>query len=114
MNKNVFWHVVLISFRRVASSEVREKVFALYQTLATDCGGISAGILYWKVAHNLDMRKEVHLVEIAVFRDGEAFQAFRRHPKHQELTGILEDVADWQVGDVVGEAFSPRDLDTAV
>lgn len=49
---------------------------------------------------NLDLRKKVHLVEIAMFKDNEALQAFRVHPKHRELTDMLSKVADWQVGDL--------------
>jgi len=97
------WHVVLISFRDSASESVRQEVYERYQTLDRDCGGIDAGIVLWKVDRNLDLRKKVHLVEIAVFKDNEALQRFRVHPKHQELTDILREFADWQVGDIIIE-----------
>lgn len=94
------WHVVLIGFKPGASEEIKQEIYERYQSLAKDCGGKEAGILFWTVGHNLDLRKNVHLVEIAVFSDDEAMQNFRNHPKHKELTDILCKVADWQVGDI--------------
>jgi hypothetical protein len=93
-------HVALISFRPCTPPELQEKIFNTYQTVAEDCGGVSAGILEFQVGKNLDLRKGVHLVEFAEFRDNEALQAFRVHPKHKALTDILREVADWQVGDI--------------
>jgi hypothetical protein len=95
------WHVVLISFNESASEAHRQEVCDRYQTLAVECGGAEAGILFFKVEHNLDLRKGVHLVEIAVFTDNDALQKFRVHPKHKELTDVLCQVADWQVGDAL-------------
>jgi hypothetical protein len=95
------WHTVLISFKTETPEEVRQEIYDRYQTLDKDCGGVGAGILFWEVKRNLDTRKNVHLVEIAVFTNNDALQAFRRHPKHKELTDILCKVADWQVGDIV-------------
>lgn len=100
MNTFLF-HTVLISFTEKATEEQRVKVYDLYQTLAEDCGGRAAGILYFKVDHNLDLRKNVHLVELAVFTDNEALQKFRTHEAHKEVTDILREIADWQVGDVL-------------
>ncbi|OGG45180.1 hypothetical protein A2673_03765 [Candidatus Kaiserbacteria bacterium RIFCSPHIGHO2_01_FULL_50_13] len=98
--KTFLWHQVLISFRDTASEAVKREVYERYQTLDKDCGGEAAGILFWKVDWNLDVRKGVHLVEIAVFRDDAALQAFRVHPKHKEITDIVREVSDWQVGDL--------------
>ncbi len=97
----VLWHVVLISFRPETPEEVRESVYECYQTLAEKCGGREAGIVSFTVERNLDLRKGIHLVELAVFRDDAAFQAFRAHPEHTKITDVLRDVADWQVGDFV-------------
>ena len=110
------WHVVLISFHPNAPKKWCEEVYNRYQTLAADCGGREAGIIFFKVEQNLDLRKGVHLVEIAVFRDNEALQQFRVHPKHKELTDILCKIADWQVGDIVSPLPTPvplrvKDLD---
>src|SRR3989338_249902 len=53
------------------------------------------------VERNLDLRKGVHLVELAIFRDDAALQAFRAHPEHTKITDVLREIADWQVGDFV-------------
>jgi hypothetical protein len=97
----VLWHIVLISFKSDAPEAVRQEVYERYQTLAEECGGEKEGILLFKVEHNLDLRKNVHLIEIAVFRSDEDLQRFRVHPKHKEITDILCSIADWQVGDIV-------------
>lgn len=93
-------HVVLISFRECATVEQRQTIYDRYQTLNEDCGGKNAGILYWKVEHNHDLRKNVHLVEIAIFTGNEALQAFRAHPKHVAMGETLRTIADWYVGDI--------------
>lgn len=114
--QDVLWHVVLISFHGNAPEAVRQEVYQRYQTLAEECGGEDAGILLFKVEQNLDLRKNVHLVEIAAFRSNEDLQLFRVHPKHKELTDILCTVADWQVGDIEfavppPKPLQPKDLD---
>ena len=96
----VLWHVVLISFRPDTPESVKREVYERYQTLDQECGGKKAGILFWRVDWNLDLRKNIHLVEIALFSSNEALQTFRKHPKHTEIANILRDVADWQVGDI--------------
>mgnify|MGYP001608183030 CR=1 FL=1 len=93
-------HVVLISFKPETPEETKQWIYQKYQTLEQDCGSKDAGILYWRVQENLDLRKGVHLVEVAVYTDNDALQAFRNHPKHKEITDVLRDVADWQVGDI--------------
>ncbi len=98
--KTPLWHVVLISFRLDATETTKQEVYDRYQTLDKDCGGRDAGILFWRVEHNLDLRKNAHLVEIAIFEDDAALQRFRAHPKHRELTNILRETADWWVGDI--------------
>ena len=103
IEKGVLWHVVLISFREGVPEAKRREIFDRYQTLAEDCGGENAGILLWRVGWNLDLRKKVHLVEIAIFENDAALQAFRKHPKHTELTVILREIADWWVGDIPAE-----------
>lgn len=97
------WHVVLISFRPDVSEKDQQEIYNRFQTLDQDCGGKAAGILFWRLGHNLDLRKNVHLVEIAVFKDNDALQNFRQHPKHKEITDILSKIADWWVGDITAE-----------
>lgn len=102
MKQNKFWHVVLVSFKPETSEAMKQKVYGLYQTLAEDCGGKKAGVLFWKVGWNLDLRKNIHLVEIAIFENSGAFQKFQAHPKHKELASIVKETADWKVGDILG------------
>ena len=97
------WHVMLIAFREDATPEVRQKVYDLYQVMGEDCGGKEAGILFWKVDHNLDLRKGVQLVEIGIFEDAAALERFKNHQKHHEMAASLRDVADWKTGDIMAE-----------
>ena len=105
MGIETLWHVAFISFRPGTPETVKQEVYDRYQTMDEDCGGRDAGILFWKVKHNLDLRKNVHLVEIAIFEDDAPLQRFRAHPKHKELTDILREVADWWVGDIPADSL---------
>lgn len=102
--KTELLHTALISFYEGTPEELKQKMFNLYQTLAKDCGGADAGIFDFRVGWNKDRRTKVgrvwDLVEFAVFRDDAALQAFRQHPKHQELAALLRTCADWVVGDL--------------
>jgi len=95
-------HVVLIKFKDGTPDSVKQDIYDRYQTLGDDCGGRDAGILSWMVKKNLDLRKGISLVEIAIFTDSDALQKFRVHPKHVEIADILQHVADWFVGDIMG------------
>ena len=101
--EKVLWHVVLISFRPHILESVRQEIYDSYQRIAKECGSEEAGILFFNVEKNLDPRKNIHLVEIAVFRDNAALQAFRTHPRHTQLTNVLKEIADWWVGDINGD-----------
>lgn len=104
----MLWHVVLISFRPDAPQSAKDETWKRYQTLDVDCGGYDAGILYWKVGYNRDLRikdvgklvgSRIDLIEISIFMNNDALQTFRTHPKHKKLTRILTEIADWMVGD---------------
>lgn len=99
--KDKLHHVVLIKFHEGVSREIQEEIFSRYQTLAEDCGGAGAGILFFKVDWNRDLRKGVQLVERAIFEDDDALQRFREHPAHKDLADKLRQCADWWVGDTV-------------
>jgi len=98
---NGLFHTVLITFKEGTLPETKNTIYHLYQTLARNCGGKEAGILFWKVDWNLDKRKNVELVEVAIFENNETFQTFRSHPSHQQIVTLLAQVADWQVGDIM-------------
>jgi hypothetical protein len=100
--QNGFYHIILISFKPETSEAIREEVYNRYQTLGEECGGADAGILFWSVQKNLDQRKNIHLVEFAVFKDQEALDNLKKHPKHAELVkDFLIQYADWQIGDFI-------------
>jgi len=98
-SQTILRYIVLISFKPGVLSDIREKVYRHYQTLGEKCGGKKAGILDWRVEHNLDLRKGVHLVEVAVFKNNKSLQTYRRHPAHVDFVeNLVRHVADWQVG----------------
>ena len=93
-------HIIFISFKSETPESARDEIYTRYQTLAEDCGGENAGILFWSVQKNLDQRKNIHLVEYAMFRDKDALENFKKHPQHVELVNdFLVHHADWKVGD---------------
>lgn len=94
-------HVVFISFNDSASEEMKQEISAKYITLGDDCGGKEAGILFWSVQPNIDLRKGIHLIEIAFFRDHDSYENFKKHPKHVEVVELLKSSANWYVGDIV-------------
>jgi hypothetical protein len=106
-------HVVLISFLPDAPEEVRVDIARRYTTLGDDCGGANAGIFFWSVQPNMDVRKNIHLVEIAILRDTQALEALKNHPKHQAIVELLKGSANWFVGDLIdtfpslSQALSP-------
>ncbi len=97
-------HTAHISFYEGTPEETRQHIFQMYQTLAEDCGGADAGILFWRTGWNRDLREKLgkvwHIAETAIFLDDDALQAFRVHPAHVALTTILRECADWTVGDI--------------
>lgn len=104
MNKEKYlYHVILISFLPESDNLVREKITKMYSTLGSDCGGHAAGIIFWSVQPNLDLRKNIHLVEVAIFKDQESFDKFKKHPKHIEVVELLKSNANWTVGDLLAE-----------
>lgn len=99
-NQKYLYHVVLISFLPEAISEVREEIIRRYLTLGEDCGGRSKGIFFWSAQPNTDLRKNIHMTEIAIFKDQESFEEFKNHPKHKEVVELLKKSANWFVGDI--------------
>lgn len=97
-------HVVLISFLADTPQEMREEIANKYATLGDDAGGKEAGVLFWSVKPNMDTRKNIHLVEIAIFKDNKSFEDFKNNPKHIEVVELLKKSANWTVGDIM-ESF---------
>jgi hypothetical protein len=98
----VFLHTVHTRFSD-ASAEKRHELLKRFQKLGDDCGGMNAGILFWKVDENMRLgpRRKVDMVQIAIFIDKDAFEKFRAHPVHQALKMELRDCADWTGSDVL-------------
>jgi hypothetical protein len=93
-------HVVLFTYCPGIRESTRRRAFKLHEALGKVCGGQKAGILFWKIDLNADLRKNVEIVQFSIFKDAEALQRFRRHPKHDEFTDIMSEISDWQVGDI--------------
>jgi len=94
------WHVGLISFKPDVSVSAREAVLNKLKALGEDCGGEKAGILFWATEENMDLRKNIHLVELSAFKNYASLQALREHPKHKEFGEMLSKIADWWTGDI--------------
>ena len=92
-------HSLHFRLKAHATEADRKNVFDLAQTLAADCGGKEAGILYFDFGENADKRKGIEVVEHVIFVDDDALQAFRRHPKHLVFAERISGIADWTVGD---------------
>lgn len=101
--KDVLHHVILITFLPEAQESVKNEIIERYATLGADCGGHEAGILFWSTKPNTDLRKNIHLVEIAIFKDNDSFEKFKKHPKHIEVLELLKTSANWYVGDIFHE-----------
>ncbi len=98
-DSNVLYHVVLFKLHPGAPEDKKKEVFKLFQRLKEDVGGEKAGLLSFELKENMDMRKGLDWVELGVFRDNDALQAFRVHPRHKAITDILCIISDWSVGD---------------
>jgi hypothetical protein len=97
-------HIVLISFLPNISQDIKDEIALRYATLGDDCGGKKEGILFWSAKPNMDTRKNIHLIEVAIFKDKDSFENFKNHPKHKEVVELLKTSADWSVGDTI-ESF---------
>ena len=100
MSQNLkMYHIVCISFRPGVSEEQKESIYNDYQELGETCGGAAAGIRHWSVSKNMDTRKGIELVEVAVLDDEAALDRLKKHDAHQQVVDALRVVADWTVAD---------------
>ncbi|WP_330084138.1 Dabb family protein [Methylocystis iwaonis] len=93
-------HVILVSFYSHVSQAVREETLFNFRRLGDDCGGLGAGILFWRADWNLDQRKNYHLIAVSVFENEDALRSYVAHPKHKGFASDLSKIADWVVGDI--------------
>ena len=103
--KEVLYHVVLFKLHPDAPEDMKKRAFELYQQLKGDTGGDEAGVLYLELKENMDLRKGVQWVQLAVFRNNDALQAFRKHPAHMAVADIMSKISDWFVGDFMSPAM---------
>lgn len=61
--------------------------------------GTLPGVLEWTVRLSDDRRKGRILVENGLFESREAFEAFRVHPQHVQVSTVMRELADWWIGD---------------
>ena len=100
--KSGLYHTILISFKPDTPQEIQDTILSKYKILGEECGGENAGILFWTVQKNLDKRKNIHLVEFAIFKNQEALDLFKKHEKHISLIDeFLVKYCDWKVGDFI-------------
>ena len=103
MKRDYLFHTILFSFLPETSQEIKQEIISRFSTLGEDCGGKKEGILFFSAKENLDTRKNIHLVEIAIFDSESSFKKFKEHQKHKEIVEILKNSTDWYVGDIWGE-----------
>lgn len=95
----MYRHIVFISFREDVDESTRKEMFHQGSQLGEACGGPKAGIMEWGMKWNLDPRKGVHMIEVAAFKNQEAFEIFRNHEFHKRFSNTLQKNADWKVAD---------------
>ncbi len=96
-----FWHILFVVFHQNTPEEERERILQLHKALGEKCGGAKAGIVMWKVEKNLDTRKGIHIIQMSIFKNKEAFENFRGHEAHKDFAQGFSKVADWIVGDFI-------------
>ena len=100
----MFCHVATISFRNVVSQDTRDEILNMLRSLGEKCGGRRFGVVSWNVGKNLDVRKKnkhIHLVEVAIFEDEDAFNNFCQNPVHREAGETLAKIADWNTSNFI-------------
>jgi hypothetical protein len=93
-------HIVLFKFYDHVTPARRTEIRQSMAGLSERCGGAAAGILSWAAEWNLNRKKGYELIEIAIFADQAALDAFQAHPEHVAFAQEMREVADWVVGDL--------------
>ncbi len=101
MGDTVLLHTIHFKPREDTSPLRVGAILALGMHLGERCGGYGAGILFWEFTRNLDTRKGVELVEVAVFESQEAFDRFRAHPAHASFAEECAQHLNWTVADIM-------------
>ena len=96
------YHIIFISFKKGTPNSIKKKIYCQYQTLGVETGGRKAGILYWNIQQNLDLRKNIQLIEFAVFKNEYALERFKNHPKYIKLVeNYVKKYCNWYRGNFI-------------
>ena len=101
--KGPYVHALMFNFRDGAPQEAVDRAVRMVRAL-----GELPGILAWTIQESLDQRKGRTVLELGIFKNGQAFLDFRDHPEHQAFTGYVRDYADWNIVDFEGSPESPE------
>jgi heme-degrading monooxygenase HmoA len=87
-------HVVIFRLHDTCGPRERDEALALLRGLDQ-----LPGIREWRVEASLDGRKGLMVVEVGLFDDAQAFQAFRESPAHARVSARMQEISDWWVAD---------------
>lgn len=90
-------HIILFKLYEEIDPKLEIKAIQLLQALGEGDGGI----LEWRVERSMDTRKGVVIIESGLFKDGQAYERFRKSKKHLETVNFMKQIADWTVGDYI-------------
>lgn len=102
------FHTVFISFMPGIDPQAKEAVVETLKELGVKTS--SYGINHWSVSPNHDTRckdfikgRSIDLILTGIFQDEESFGQWKACQLHKDAGVILAQVADWLVGDCVGD-----------
>jgi quinol monooxygenase YgiN len=90
----VFMHLILFSLYPEADEDIRNEALRL---MAEMCE--VEGVLKYQIAESTDTRKGIVLSELVVFKDRDAFEAFKLTPGHVTFAEFIRNWADWKISD---------------
>lgn len=89
-------HIVLFRFYDAIDEDSRRNAVEQIRSMET-----SPGILEWRIEVSMDTRKGVVVAQNVLFKDQDAFDAYRSSTDHKQVGEILSSLADWQIADYV-------------
>jgi hypothetical protein len=92
-------HIVLF---RVHEHVPERELQAVIERTRAVCAA-APGVVSAYVEPSLDARKGRVVVEDVTFADGAAYEAYRGSREHEGITAMWAGMADWVVGDYVGD-----------
>lgn len=95
MKQPEYHHIVLFRIHDDVSDDRVAEALEMLKGL----GEGHNGLLSWVVNLSIDKRKGRIIIEEALFISEEAYQTFRTSPHHIKAGEIMQQIADWWVGD---------------